>query len=260
MPRERGLRAIIRILNETPHDTLYLNSFFDPVFTLRPLLARRLGLVSRSRCALAPRGEFSEGALALKRRKKEAYLLAAQASGLYRNLTWQASSKNEMADIRRVQGAVAQDIRVAANLPRRDIDVAATRHRPRAEGEPLRLCFLSRISPKKNLDFALRVLCRVHVPVKLDIYGPLEDKQYWSECKALMPKLPCNVLAEYCGECDHFSVPTTLANYDLFFFPDSRRELRSRHSGSTVSGNAGSHFRQDPVERTSWTGRLGPGA
>src|SRR5690606_13980179 len=43
-PSRRSLRNMSRIMRETPHDILYLNSFFDPVFTLRPLLARRLGL------------------------------------------------------------------------------------------------------------------------------------------------------------------------------------------------------------------------
>ena len=59
--------------------------------------------------------------------------------------------------------------------------------------EKFRVCFFSRISPKKNLDFALRVVARVRVPVDFDIYGNLEDRGYWEECLGLIAKMPSNV-------------------------------------------------------------------
>jgi hypothetical protein len=60
------LRGIARLLRETPHDVLYLNSFFAFGFTGLPLVARRLGWAPRTPCVIAPRGEFSAGAIALK--------------------------------------------------------------------------------------------------------------------------------------------------------------------------------------------------
>ena len=41
-------------------------------------------------------------------------------------------------------------------------------------GAPLRVLFLSRISPKKNLEFALRVLALVRVPVVFDVTHSLQ--------------------------------------------------------------------------------------
>ncbi len=38
-----NLRGIAKLIRETPHDVLYLNSFFAFGFTTLPLLARRLG-------------------------------------------------------------------------------------------------------------------------------------------------------------------------------------------------------------------------
>lgn len=215
-PADRSLKKIARILNETPHDVLYLNSFFDPDFTLKPLIARRLGLAPRKPTVLAPRGEFSPNALELKAWKKKPFLLAAHVAGLYRDLTWQASSEHEKANIRRSRGNAAANIRIAPNLPAM---IEGGEHCPRAEGEPLRICFLSRISPMKNLEFALRTLQQVRSPVLFDIYGPIGDEDYWSRCRALASELPKHIAVSYHGNVEHAGVPATLARYDLFFLP-----------------------------------------
>ena len=218
-PTRRSLRNIGRIVRETPHDTLYLNSFFDPVFTLKPLLARRLGLAPKRRCVIASRGEFSPGALELKATKKRAFLTASRAFGLHRDLVWQASSEHEEKDVRAVMGDVATDIRIAADLLAPMEAQTPPPHRPRAEGEPLRVVFLSRISPMKNLDFALEVLKQVRAPVSLDIYGPVREEAYWARCSALMAELPSHVTATYRGSVEHDRVHGILAGYDLFFLP-----------------------------------------
>lgn len=217
-PSRKGVGNIGRIIRETPHDVLYLNSFFDPIFTLKPLLARRLGLAPKARCILAPRGEFSPGALEIKARKKKSFLAAARMAGLYRDLTWHASGEHEAADIRRAFGSVAQRIETAMNLP----DMTPRTPPPfvpRAPGEPLRLVFLSRISPKKNLDYALEVLGKVRAPVTFDIYGLVDDDTYWNKCKEIIKTLPSNVVAIYRGSIPHLDVAITLAAYDLFFLP-----------------------------------------
>src|SRR3546814_8414185 len=67
------------------------------------------------------------------------------------------------------------------------------RHERAAEG-PLRITFLSRISPMKNLLFCLETLARVHVPVVFTIYGPREDHEYWQRCEAAITALPSHVI------------------------------------------------------------------
>ena len=56
-PGRRRLFSWARLLRETPHDVLYLNSLFNPVYTLLPLLARRLAGPQKQRVVVAPRGE-----------------------------------------------------------------------------------------------------------------------------------------------------------------------------------------------------------
>ena len=53
----------LRIILTSQYDILYLNSFFDIRFSLLPLILRRIGLVPRKPCVIAPRGQFSAGAL-----------------------------------------------------------------------------------------------------------------------------------------------------------------------------------------------------
>ncbi|MCF8469400.1 MAG: glycosyltransferase [Parvibaculum sp.] len=215
-PTERSLGRISKILRETPHDVLYLNSFFDPDFTLKPLMARRFGLAPAKPAVLAPRGEFSPNALKLKAWKKMPFLVAARLAGLYRGLTWQASSVHEKANIEQSLRNTATDIRIAPDLPSMNEGGA---HCPRAIGDPLRICFLSRISPMKNLEFALQTLKHVRAHTIFDIYGPVGDEDYWSRCQVLMAQLPENITVTYHGNVEYTDVPSTLARYDLFFLP-----------------------------------------
>lgn len=223
-PRNRSILALARLFSETPYDLLYLNSFFDPVYTRRPLLARRLGLLPTKPVVIAPRGEFSPGALLLKRWKKGPYRWFASAIGLYRDLTWHASSEREAADIRYAVVGVARQITtaiaVASDLPRLpDQEEFKSDSLTRERGEPLRIIFLSRITPMKNLDYALRVLARVNIPVHFAICGPIEDGPYWRKCEGLMTDLPPNISVRYEGAVDHSQVATVLETHDLFFLP-----------------------------------------
>ena len=57
-PQERSLKVMRSLICATKHDVLYLNSFFSPAFTVKPLLLRRLGLIPASPVVPAPRGNF----------------------------------------------------------------------------------------------------------------------------------------------------------------------------------------------------------
>ena len=87
------------LINSTPHEVLYLNSCFSTRDSIMPLLLRRFGLIHSPVTIVAPRGEFSKGALNLKYYKKKIYLSGVKLFGLYRNITWQASSLHEKEDI-----------------------------------------------------------------------------------------------------------------------------------------------------------------
>jgi glycosyltransferase involved in cell wall biosynthesis len=216
-PQDLSLPALRRLLREAPYDVLYLNSFFSPSFTSEPLLLRRLGLIPRLPVVLAPRGEFSPGALRLKAARKRAFIAAARAAGLHDGVLWQASSEYEAADIRRWFSSRAA-VHVAPDVPGRIGSGALPPRVPKCAGR-LDAVFLSRISRKKNLDGALRMLAGVQGEVRLNIYGPLEDAAYWRECQRLIEALPPNVCVEYRGTVPHEEVASVLRQHHLFLFP-----------------------------------------
>lgn len=218
-PRNRSMLALARLCSDTPYDVLVLNSFFDPVFTQWPLLARRLGLLPAKPIVIAPRGEFSSGAMALNRWKKASYKWLASTLGLYSDLTWQASNEYEVADIRYAMDRTAQQIVVASNLAslpnEKELEYNSLVRKP----QDTLIVFLSRITPKKNLDFALRVMAKVKIPVRFNIYGPIGSEPYWRRCEGLIAELPSNVLVQYAGVLAHLEVSTVLGSHDLLFLP-----------------------------------------
>ncbi|GAB6194143.1 glycosyltransferase family 4 protein [Desulfocastanea catecholica] len=219
-PSSLRLTRVTELLRSTPHDALYLNSFFNPRFTGLPLLARWLKRVPLKPVILAPRGEFSAGALEIKVWKKKPFIAVSRQMGLFRGVTWQASSDHESEDIRRVIGRAAHDIVVAPNLPALNAnDESGCVPAQGGSGGPIRVVFLSRVSPMKNLDFALRVLGQVNVPVSFDIYGIVDDELYWRDCQSQISHLPGNITVTYHGVVPHDQVVPTLRKYDLFFLP-----------------------------------------
>lgn len=210
---------LILLIQRTPHDIVYLNSFFDPVFAIYPLLIRWLQLTPECPWIIAPRGEFSEGALMLKHWKKYLFIATAEKLRIYRDLVWQASSEYEAVDIENNMGASAKKIIVVQNLPAEADYSTPLVARLHQSDEPLRVIFLSRISPMKNLDFALRVLGRVHSSVIFSIYGPVGEDEYWDRCQRLINGLPTHIKVTYAGSVEPARVPSVMALHDLFFLP-----------------------------------------
>jgi len=220
-PRACTIKSLARLVTDTPHDILYLNSFFDPVFTIRLLLARRLGWLPDKPLILAPRGEFVAGPIRLKYPKKITYIRLTGMLGFYWNIVWQASSEYEAQDFVRIMKLDPAAIHVALDLPPRPVPEAneVVSGRSAAEADGLRLVFLSRITREKHLDYALKVLGKTTARVLFDIYGPTEDAAYWSECREIIARLPANVTVNYAGIVKPDQVLQVLSRYDLFFLP-----------------------------------------
>lgn len=199
---------------------IYLNSCLDRVFTFRILVARRCGVLGRTSVVLAPRGEFSPGALTLKKTIKALFLGACRFSGLYRGVTFHASSLHEARDIRAAIGAGRPAIAIAPNIVRGSAEQVADQGETSDQSPGvLRVCFLARVSPMKNLEFALRVLAQVRSRVEFNIHGPISDRQYWSLCQARLATLPPNAAVRYLGDVPASRVIATLRTHDLFLLP-----------------------------------------
>ena len=160
--------------------------------------------------------------------------------------------------MRRTLDGFAEPLLLASNLPR-PASKEAIGVRGRSSGDTLRVVFLSRIMPKKNLVYALRVLQYVRVPVKFSIYGPVEDRSYWSECLRLLDCLPDNVKVEYRGEVQPDDVPRVLRAHDLFFLPTRGESYGHAIAEALSVGHTRADRRHHPMAWTRGGGRrLGP--
>ena len=237
-----GLRDILRA---TPHDLIILNGFFDREFTIPALAMRRLGLIPRLPTILAPRGEFSAGALGLKHARKQAYLLAARGLGLLDDVWLHATSEQEADEIR--DGCPwARDIVVAPNI--RVLGPMPQAAAPADDGR-LRIVFLSRVDRKKNLDYAIKLLAHARAPVTFDIFGPANDPAYWAECEQLISRLPAHVEVHYRGSNSQRRRGGDAGGIRLVPIADARRELWSRDFRRLGGWPAGFNLRSNAVAR-----------
>lgn len=205
---------ILDLISKTPHDGLYLNSLFSRLFTLYPLKWKQQGKLS-SRIILAPRGMLGDGALAIKPFKKKLFLLMAKVYGLFKDITWQSTSAQETQEIKKRIGSRARVAQVS-NLPEK---APAQQYLHKESGE-LRLCFISRISEKKNLGFAIAVLKEVKaVSIVLDVYGPVEDDAYWKACKSQAASFAAHIRFAYKGSLKPEEIGNTLVQYHALLLP-----------------------------------------
>ncbi|MBK5537024.1 glycosyltransferase [Pseudomonas sp. TH05] len=217
-PEHRTVCKFADIISSTPHDVIYLNSYFDPVFTFKPLLGNYFIKSSRKPVILAPRGEFSKAALSIKKFRKAFFIKLM--SFLYKGLYFQASSIYEQEDILRALPWVREkNSIIAIDLPAKLEPMKHTNSDIPKDSVTLNIIFLSRISRMKNLNYALEVLKDVKSKILFDIYGPQEDSTYWEECEHIIKSLPGNIKASYKGNVFPEHVKSTFSRYDLFFLP-----------------------------------------
>lgn len=209
-----GVFNILHLLYQNKYNFIHLNSSLSFQFSILPLILLKI-LRLKTPAILGPRGEFSQGALSIKPYKKKFFIKLAKLLHLYQNVIWHASSAHEATDIRRVMGQ-AVDIRIATDISVYTDDIVIPR---RDTSQPLKIAFIARISPMKNLDYAIDILSGVSKSVVFDVYGPLEETSYWEKCLQQTNNLPKNIKFNYLGTLQPDAVVSTLTNYDLFFLP-----------------------------------------
>jgi glycosyltransferase involved in cell wall biosynthesis len=226
-PFDRGLG---KLLEETPSDLLLCNSFFDPAETIPILLKHRAGRLAGP-VMVAPHGELAASALSNRPLKKNAWLHLVRTAGLLKGVSLQATSDDEAAAIRQ-RLPYAGDILVGPNL--REIPPLPPNQRDL--DDRLRLCFVSRIDPIKNLAWAIDLAAQSGVPCLLDIYGPVSSPDYWQECRQRIAASPPTIECRVMGTLEPSRVIRTVANYDLFILPTRGENFGHAIAESLLAG------------------------
>ena len=210
-------KNILQLIKSVNFDLLYFNSLFSFYFSILPLLYVKLGIIKKP-VLLAPRGMLGAGALKLKSKKKSLFVLISKLLTLHKSIFWHATSFQEKLEIENVfKNSV---ITVVPNLQYNE-ERLTLEHPFKNPGE-LKIFFLSRISEKKNLLFALNLLNRLQKDIgsiEYTIVGPIEDALYWEECKIIIKKLPGNIRVNYIGAIKNNEVSKTISDFHFLFLP-----------------------------------------
>lgn len=210
--KEYGKVRFEKTIEEIHPDIIYLQGLFQGCVLPCLQLAKKYHI----KVLLAPRGELCSGALNIKKWKKIPYIYGIRMLGLFKDVHFQSTSDEETEAIAKWLKASNDFIHRLDNIP--SIPKCEYPRREKVAGEG-RFVFLSRIHPKKNLLSAIKYFYNVEGVAVFDIFGSIEDENYWAECQEEIKKLPANVKVEYKGLVSHEQVHEIFSQYDAFLFP-----------------------------------------
>jgi glycosyltransferase involved in cell wall biosynthesis len=202
------------LIGERKYHKFYLNSLFSPLFTILPL--RVLKKHKRnSKTIVAPRGMLKSGALSVKSKKKKLFLLVAKLTGLYGGVTWHATSKVEVEEIRSVfKSAQVHVAEVLASVPK-NVLLKPNKN----SGESMFVSF-TRISEEKGVLEAITFLSKLPTEYSFgfDIYGAMPEGDYLEKCKSLLIDSP-NRNIRLMGEVSPNELSSIYSKYHFFLLP-----------------------------------------
>lgn len=201
-----------QVVKKIKPDIIYLQGLFQQCVLPCLQLAKKYQI----KVLLAPRGELCAGAFNMKKYKKLPYIQMLRVMGLIKNVHFQSTSDEETEAIKKLMKASNGHIHRLDNIPSIPKKEYPRREKTANEG---RFVFLSRIHPKKNLLFAISLFKGIKGKIEFDIYGPIEDEEYWNQCQEEIKKLPENVKVEYKRLVGHDQVHEVFSQYDAFLFP-----------------------------------------
>ncbi len=195
-------------------DIIYVCGCFDS-YAIKILLMSKIGCIKKP-IVIASMGLFSPLAFKIKYYKKESFVMLCNILGIFSGIHWSTTSELEIAE---VKGKVKSnaDFFIAQDIPRK----VHKKYVKKRVSENLKIVFISRISQKKNLLYAIKVLQNIssEINIEFTVYGPIEDKEYWGKCELELSKLPKNVLCNYKGSVESEEVIDVLRGEDVFLFP-----------------------------------------
>lgn len=209
--------SLRRVITSVPIDVMYINGIFSKYFSIIPLLIAKRN--KRVPVIVAARGMFAPGAVDVKAGKKKTFFFAAKWLGLYNGIIFHATNQTEKEYIHAKVGKQVNII-VAPNLPKVINTGDLYSPAPKEKGL-LKLVSIARISPEKNVRYALQILKEnIYVgKIFFDMYGPVNDVAYWKDCQRIIKNLPANIVVTYHGSLPSSLVPATLAKYHALFLP-----------------------------------------
>lgn len=194
-------------------DLVYCCGCFND-YAINTLLLKRLNMI-KVPVIVAAMGLFSPMEFRLKYEKKKLFTTLFNLTGMFKKIYWSATSDMEIDEIKQ-QVWTSDNFFIAEDLPRK---VDKTQIVKEKQSGKLKVVWISRIAPKKNLKQAIQILHKVKGDIEFTIYGPKHVTEYWEECEEELNKLPSNVKWCWRGNVESENVVKTLKEHHVFLFP-----------------------------------------
>lgn len=210
--KDYGKNSFSKILDDIKPDVVYVSSIFSAKQTY-PLLSlsnrRRIPLL------LAPRGELNNQALTIRAGKKRVYLRFLKALNKLSSAFFQATSEEERQSIFRELSVDSNRVFLLPNVP-------TLPHRKESiekKANQLKMCSVGRIVENKNLIIALNAVVSSSAWIQFDIFGPIEDEEYWEKCQSVISLAPENTRINYKGVFSPNKMRDEYSKYDCLISP-----------------------------------------
>lgn len=207
--------SVLSIIKKINPDIIYQNSFFSfddviPVFLYKRYFNTKVKIV------IAPRGEFYPKRLQTGRTKKLLYVSLLRSLGLLSKVCFQGTGEEECRYINSFLGVKQEQIYDISNIT--FVNKNNLRIIEKKTGE-LRLVYIARIHPTKNLLGAITYLKGVKGSITFDIWGAIEDERYWNQCMKEISEFPPEIKVTYKGTLQHDLVCKTISEYHVYYMP-----------------------------------------
>ena len=199
-----------KLYTEINPDFVYINSLFSYSFAILPI--RCLSSFNPI-IYLSPRGMLGEKSLEIEPLKKKVFLFLANAINLYKNINWIASNEIEKQQVISNFGTNLK-LFVMPNLAIKQFN-SPDSFLMKNKGI-LKLIYVCRISPIKNIDFLIGLLNSLKGEVLLTIAGPIEDELYWEKCLDEINLLNGKVAVEHLGEMSPSDIHLLFKSHHCF--------------------------------------------
>ena len=219
-PGKMSYALVKSTISDIAPDKIYLNSMFSNM--ILPIRAA----YQSGKIVLAPRGMLRPSALAVKPIRKFFYLSLLKLFSVERSITFHSTGVDETKNIKRIF-PLATKIIEAPNLP---VPVSGSLVEHLKEVGAVKLIFVGRIHPIKNLLVLLEALEKVKGDIHLTIIATLEDLTYWEKCNVkiqalqeqiqinVMIDLPHHEIKQHIEQAHFFVLPTEGENFGHAIF------------------------------------------
>ena len=215
-------RNIIKISKQVECDTVYINGIYSWYFSLFPLLYFKY--FTNKKVIVAARGMLSDHTFSVRKSKKKIFYTLVRILGIYRNITFHATNKEEADQIRKNVGFKGS-IHIAPNLPPKIHIKKNVKTIKKVDN--VRLISIARISHEKNTLYALQILEKLASTAQLkdsseiifDLYGTVYSPEYFTQCEEVVKRLPSNISVNFMGTLVKDQIADTLSKYHFLFMP-----------------------------------------